>query len=219
MKIKIYQVDPVLDMSGAMFRPLQFVDEVDPAIYRKVFDSELEADNLDDIYRIFNTTMHPLYNGRSMTRSDVIVTGNTAYYVDSVGFAPIDFDESKVNTQDLIRVLYVEPHKEPIEAFIPNTLDAKQHAVNGLIEFAYLSDDISIVCNEEAKLIGLEGNRYLDSGDVIAGNFLILGVDNEDCRSLTNEELAIYKAKFLEAPDISASEAQAMAGFGFMNIY
>ena len=117
MRLKIYQIDPVLDMTGAMFRPMDFVDEVDPAIYRKVFDSELEADDLDDIYRIFNTKMHPLHNGRSMSRSDILVTDEGAFYVDSVGFRPIDFDESKVNTQDLIRVLYVEPLKEPVIIF------------------------------------------------------------------------------------------------------
>ncbi len=219
MRLKIYQIDPVLDMTGAMFRPMDFVDKVDPAIYRKVFDSELEADDLDDIYRIFNTKMHPLHNGRSMSRSDILVTDEGAFYVDSVGFKKINFDESKVNTQDLIRVLYVEPLKEPVEAFIPDTLDAKQHAVGGLIEFAYIADDAAIVCDEEGKLKGKEGNRYLDTGDVIAGPFLIVGLTEDSCRSLTREEVSMYKAKFMDAPDISPAEAQAQAGFGYMSFY
>ena len=214
---RVYQIDPQLDMNYAMYKPYDFISEVDPAIYRKVFDSELEFDTLDDIYTRFNTVMHPLYNGRSLTRSDVIVTDQGKYYVDSTGFRPIEFAEELTNSPDQIRVLYVEPHKEPVEAFIPDTLDAKQHAVGGYIEFAYISDDAAIVCDEEGKLKGKEGNRYLESGDVIAGNFLIVGLGDEDCRSLSTEEAAIYKAMFLDAPDISASEAQAQAGFGYIS--
>ena len=214
---RVYQIDPQLDMNYAMYKPYACVDEVDPAIYRKVFDSELMFDSMDDIYTRFNTLMHPLYNGRSLTRSDVIVTDEGTYYVDSVGFRPIEFNEKLTNSTDQIRVLFVEPHNEPVEAFIPDTLDAKQHAVGGLIEFAYISDEAAIVCDEEGKLKYKEGNRYLDSGDVIAGNFLIVGLGEEDCRSLTREEADRYKAMFLDAPDISATEAQAQAGFGYIS--
>ena len=129
MRLKIYQIDPDKDINGVMYVPLKLIDEVDPRIYRKVFDSSLDIDELEDAYKIFNTTMHPLHNGRTMTRSDVLVTDDGAYYCDSLGFKKIEFDEEKAVASDQIRVLFVEPHKEPVEGFIPDTLDAKQHAV------------------------------------------------------------------------------------------
>ena len=218
MRLKIYQIDPDKDINGVMYAPLKLIDEVDPRIYRKVFDSSLDIDELEDAYKIFNTTMHPLYNGRSMTRSDVLVTDDGAYYCDSLGFKKIEFDEEKAVASDQIRVLFVEPHKEPVEGFIPDTLDAKQHAVGGLIEFVYIGDDAAIVCDEEAKLKGKEGNRYLEGGTgIVAGNFLIVGLSEEDCRSLTREEAARYKEKFKDTPDITPAEAQADAGFTFIS--
>jgi hypothetical protein len=153
-----------------------------------------------------------------MTRSDVLVTDDGAYYCDSLGFKKIEFDEDKAVASDQIRVLFVEPHKEPVEGFIPDTLDAKQHAVGGLIEFVYIGDDAAIVCDEEAKLKGKEGNRYLEGGTgIVAGNFLIVGLSEEDCRSLTREEAARYKEKFKDTPDITPAEAQADAGFTFIS--
>lgn len=47
----------------------------------------------------------------------------------------------------------------PVEKEIPNTLDALQEEVGGLIECVYLDD----VVNEEGKLIGMEPNRRLGS--------------------------------------------------------
>lgn len=209
---RVYQIDPQLDMNYAMYKPYACVDEVDPAIYRKVFDSELEFDSMDDIYTRFNTVMHPLYNGRSLTRSDVIVTDEGTYYVDSVGFRPIEFNEELTNSPDQIRILFVEPHKEPVEAFIPNTLDAKQHAVGGLIEYIFNADDTAIICDEESKLKGKEGNRYLDDGGIIAGNFFVEGLGEETCRSLTDKEIAEYKAKYSDPPNISPEETAADVG-------
>ena len=60
--------------------------------------------------------------------------------------------------ENKLTVLKVEPGKAPEEVTIPNTLDAMQHVVGGYIEVVYL-EDACLVCNEEGKLIGLEGNR------------------------------------------------------------
>ena len=79
-------------------------------------------------------------------------------------------EEVKLGVGDnLLKVVYVEPGKPPYEAEILHTLEAQQKAVGGFIEPVYLEDDITLVGNEESKLIGMPGNRRLDSGSIIAG--------------------------------------------------
>ena len=58
-----------------------------------------------------------------------------------------------------ITVLKVEPGKSPETVTMPNTLDAMQKMVGGYIEVLPLSD-VCLVCNEDGKLLGLEGQRH-----------------------------------------------------------
>ena len=57
-----------------------------------------------------------------------------------------------IDVQRNIKVLYVEPFKEPVEMFIKNNLQEKRRLVDGNIEYAYLLNDysISIICNDES---------------------------------------------------------------------
>ncbi len=215
MRLKIYQIDPEKDPNSLRFSPFKNIDEVNPSMYQKVFDAEANVDNLEDAFALFNIEGHPLLNGRSMAISDVIVTDDGAFYCDSLGFRNISFDESKVDTSNMLRVLFVQPHEKPFEAEIPDTLEAKQKAVGGYIEFVYNADETALVCDEEAKLKCKEGNRYLDGGGIVAGNFLVVGLGEEDCRSLTDEEIQKYKEKYSEAPDIDDEETAADVGFKF----
>ena len=215
MRLKIYQIDPEKDPNRLRFSPFKNIDEVNPSMYQKVFDAEANIDNLEDAFAMFNIEGHPLLNGRSMAISDVIVTDDGAFYCDSLGFRNISFDESKVDKSNMLRVLFVQPHEKPFEAEIPNTLEAKQKAVDGYIEFVYNADETALVCDEEAKIKCKEGNRYLDGGGIVAGNFLVVGLGEEDCRSLTDEEIQKYKDKYSEAPDIDDEETAADVGFKF----
>ena len=215
MRLKIYQIDPEKDPNSLRVSPFKNIDEVNPSMYQKVFDAEANVDNLEDAFALFNIEGHPLLNGRSMAISDVIVTDDGAFYCDSLGFRNISFDESKVDTSNMLRVLFVQPHEKPFEAEIPDTLEAKQKAVGGYIEFVYNADETALVCDEEAKLKRKEGNRYLDGGGIVAGNFLVVGLGEEDCRSLTDEEIQKYKEKYSEAPDIDDEETAADVGFKF----
>ena len=70
------------------------------------------------------------------------------------------------------------------------------------------------VCNEEGKLLGMEGNRRIP-GDVLAGPFFVVGDAGETFRSLTEEELERYKKRFAEIEEISPQEVQAATGFFF----
>lgn len=81
-----------------------------------------------------------------------------------------------------ITVLMVEPNKHPNITTIKNDLDALQKAVSigapsqGLIEIFAIDDDVLILCNEEGKLFGLEGNRRIGR-DIIAEVFYVVGED------------------------------------------
>ena len=113
-----------------------------------------------------------------------------------------------------LRVLMVEPHEAPYETLITDQLDDLQETVGGLFEMIGNGDGTLLVCNDEAKLIGMEGNRRLD-GDIIAGPFFVVGEEGENLRSLTDAEMEKYKQRFAEIEDISPEEIQNNMGFEY----
>ena len=53
-----------------------------------------------------------------------------------------------------------------------------------------------LLCNEEGKLIGLEGNRCIGN-DIIAGVFYVVGENNDgELISLTEKQMQTYKERF-----------------------
>ena len=218
MRMRIYQVDMAQKDNRYGFKPLDEHGKIDPTKYKKVLDAEVNEDTLLGAYYLFNTVdPHPLYSGHAMTDYDVIVTDEGAFAWNSrLGFQKTDFDETKVNTEGQIKVLFVQPHEKPYVAEIPNTLEAKQRAVGGLIEYVYNHDETALIGDEEAKIKCKEGNRYLDGMGIIAGDFLIVGLTEEDCRSLTDEEIQRYQEKYDVAPNIGPEETEADVGFTMM---
>ena len=103
-----------------------------------------------------------------------------------------------------ITVLMVEPGQHPKVTTIIDDLDSLQKAVSigadyqGLIEFVSLGNGDCIMCNEEGKLIGLEGNRRLGN-DILVGVFYIMS-ENEDGEllSLTEQKIQRYTSLFWE---------------------
>lgn len=95
------------------------------------------------------------------------------------------------------RVVYVEPGKPAVEKEIGTDLHDLQAAVGGLIECIYNHRDGTIlVANDEAKLLGMEGNRRLESGSIIAGPFFVIGDAGETFRSLTDAEVRKYVQQY-----------------------
>ncbi len=104
--------------------------------------------------------------------------------------------------QTEIKVLMVEPMQEPKVVTLKTDLDSLQKAVSigadyqGLIEIISLGDGTCIICNEEGKLIGLDGNRRIGN-DIIAGVFYVVGENNEgELISLTDQQLEFYTKRF-----------------------
>lgn len=224
MNIKIYQIDTNRDNVGAKFQSLNRLKDkkVDASLYNEVFKGDADSNSLEDVFRKFNTDGHPLHRGHSLSVSDVVKLEENIddleagfYYCDSIGFAKIDFDESLVHKQDnLMQVVYVEPHRKPYISEIEHTLDAEQKAVGGLIELIYNEDGTAIICNEEGKLIGLDGNRRIgDGSSIIAGSFFVVGLTEDDFCSLTDEEAQKYMERFSEPEEISEEDVQNDMGF------
>lgn len=223
MKIKIYQIDGEKDKNGVKFMPydrlakMQGSAQVNPSLYTEVYAGDIDAEGLEEIYRIFNTEAVPLHQGHSLSVSDVVRTEDGAFYCDSFGFQKIDFDESLAyKPDDLLRILYVEPHKPAVIAEMESGLPAIQRAVKGHYEQIYMDETTVVLCNEEGKLNGMEGNRrYNDGKNIIAGPFVVIGSGEEDYVSLTDEQVEKYMRIFGQPEEISEEETQADVGFKF----
>ena len=105
--------------------------------------------------------------------------------------------------QKEILVLMVEPGKEPTIVSLKKDLDSLQKAVSigapsqGLIEIFSLDPGVCILCNEEGKLIGLEGNRRIHN-DIITGVFYVVGETYDgELTSLTQDQIHTYRNRFL----------------------
>lgn len=110
--------------------------------------------------------------------------------------------------EESLRVLMVEPGKAPEVRTIPNTLKAMQEAVGGLIQIIPLEDDIQLVCNDEGKLIGLEGNRRVRN-DIIVGNFFLAADGGEELCSLSEKEIEKYSQVFAEPQTFTQEEIES----------
>ena len=130
---------------------------------------------------------------------------NGDYIVDTVKNVDISVQATR-KIPDTLEVLFVKPHLKPQPVQIERGLKFLQEMVEGSIEPAcYFDDPVAIIVNEEGKCNGLELNRviYDESGniiDVIAGNFLVVGLGAEDFCSLTPEQMEKFSKKF-ETPE------------------
>lgn len=217
MRIKIYQINPDRDINRVRNERLsnlqccQGSPGIQASLYDEVFNAEMDFNGLEALYTQFNTTGHPLYRGDQMKVSDIIVTDDGAFYCDRFGFAPVDFDVSQTQKpENLMTVVYVEPGRPAYVAEVLHDLEAEQRAVAGeRIDYLDNGDGTLIINNEDAKDIGLPGNRRYGQGQVIAGPFFVVGDAGDSFRSLTESEVTKYMARFAEPEDISPAEVEA----------
>lgn len=121
-----------------------------------------------------------------------------------------------------IKALKIEPGMHPCTVELSNDLDSLQKAVSigapdqGLIEFAYLGDNISLMLNETGKLLGLAPNRRLGE-DILCGVFYVVA-ENEDgeLMSLTPAQKEHYSQMFWEPDVIDQAEIGNTVFFRFI---
>ena len=219
MKIAIYQIDPDRDENNVAFLNYENLERFQGSaalrseIYDKVFEGEVECGTLEEVYQMFNLDHPDGYRGRSLSVSDVVeVVGeekSTFHFCDSIGFREVDFDPDMTEPlkEKKIKVVLCEPGKVARVAEIGTELSDLQRVVGGLIEPYYpFEEQVCIVCNDEGKLEQLPFNRGLrdESGnlyDYIAGNFMIVGLGEENFTSLPPEYIEKYSQLFAQ-PEI-----------------
>ena len=224
MKIKIYQIDTDRDINRVKFMGLEELskyrgkNEIDASLYNEVFSGEVDCKDLEEVYEMFNLEPHPLHRGHSFSMSDVVLTDTGAFYCDRVGFERVGFEASKAQKPaNLLKVVYIEPKKAAYIAEVADTLRDLQRAVGGRIKLIDNGDGTGIVCSQEAKLQGMKGNRRLGNGkSVIAGPFFVVGLGEEDFRTLTDEEIQKYIDRFSMPEEISNEEVEADMGYTFI---
>lgn len=94
-----------------------------------------------------------------------------------------------------IRILVIEPNKEPYQKKIIHTLKGLQNVVGGLIEIVELEHNVDLICNEEGKIYNLPINRIIKN-DVICGTFFIAGHHKGETISLSRKQIKKYKREF-----------------------
>lgn len=121
-----------------------------------------------------------------------------------------------------ITVLMVKPNENPIITTMKNDLDSLQKAVSigadyqGLIEIFAIDDGVCVLCNEEGKLIGLEGNRRIGN-DIITGVFYVVGEDGHgNLTSLPEDLLQAYQRHFWEPEQYTRADIEETL---FVRIY
>ena len=108
-------------------------------------------------------------------------------------------EETKAIEQ--MTVLMVEPGYAPYEKTIPNTLEAKQELVGGLITAIYPYEEmVAIVANDEGILLNMEFNRSVEGGyGGVFGSFFVCGLTEDDFCSLPPDQMERFKKKFHKA--------------------
>ena len=209
MRIRVFQIDDSKDADKLKFMSYENVMKsagVDSNIYHQVYGGVVNCKNLEDVMYVCNMAHPAGYYGHSLSVSDVVevLDGELKgfYFCDSFGFQKIDFDISKVDRSDILKILIIENGKEPYEAEIRDELKAKQSVVGGLIEPVYFAekDNVLIYCDEEFLLKGCEPNRKV--GDlIIHGTFMIVGNGENEYGegievSLTDAQIEKYSELF-----------------------
>ena len=132
---------------------------------------------------------------------------NSEHILDSENFTGVEFGtqaerEIQHEQAPMMDVLLVRPNMYPQPVQIGCELEDLQKAVGGDIQAVYpYEDPVALIMDEESKMCGKELNRALrdEDGnmyDIIAGDFLVVGLDEEDFSSLSPELMKKYEEHF-----------------------
>ena len=130
---------------------------------------------------------------------------NQDYVLDSSDFTGVDFKtvgERELAETRTMDVLLVQPNAYPKKISVGTELEDLQAMVGGDIEVTYpFEDEVAIILNESGKINGLPLNRaiYTEDGDmqdIYAGDFLVVGLTEDDFGSLTSEQMQKFEEQF-----------------------
>lgn len=132
---------------------------------------------------------------------------DSEYVLDSENLTGVQFEiqaerELQPEQAVLMDVLLVKPGMYPRIVKIGSELEDLQKAVSGDIEAVYpFVDPVALIVNEEGKLNGSPLNRALRTEDgelydIAAGDFLVVGLGDEDFTSLPPELMEKYEKHF-----------------------
>lgn len=105
MKIRIYQMELSQDTQNAVFRSCieiqsQYGGRIPAELYRNVYEGTVEAENLEDVFYIFNMDHPENYRARSLSMSDVVEIiedhGSSFFICDTFGFKEVTFDTTMI---------------------------------------------------------------------------------------------------------------------------
>lgn len=102
-----------------------------------------------------------------------------------------------------IRVLLVEPMKQPRLVTVDLDLENLQRLVGGCIQVIYPWEGIQValVCDDDGKIKGYPANRVLtdENGepyDVVCGNFFLCGLSKDNLTSLSEKHASMFMELF-----------------------
>lgn len=146
------------------------------------------------------------------TRADAEEKVRQSYYnseiiLDSENFTGVDFktgEEREITDErkEMMDVLLIKSGMYPQAVKIGSELEDLQKAVGGDIEATYpFDDEVALVVNAEGKFNGSELNRSLKTEDgqlydIIAGDFLVVGLTEDDFGSLSPELMEKFEKHF-----------------------
>ena len=140
---------------------------------------------------------------------------NQDYVLDSGDFTGVDFKtvgEHELAETRTMNVLLVQPNAYPKKISVGMELEDLQAMVGGDIEVTYpFEDEVAIILNESGKINGLPLNRaiYTEDGDmqdIYAGDFLVVGLTEDDFGSLTSEQMQKFEEQFYNAKGLKNVE-------------
>lgn len=132
---------------------------------------------------------------------------NSEHILDSENFTGVDFSaeaerEIVQEQKEQLDVLLVKPGMYPQAVQIGGELEDLQKAVGGDIEAVYpYNEPVALIVNDEGKLNGSELNRALRDNDgqiydIVAGDFLVVGLVEENFASLSPQLMEKFEKEF-----------------------
>lgn len=137
---------------------------------------------------------------------------NSEIILDSENFTGVEFKagegrEITEEQKETMDVLLIKPGMYPQAVKIGCELEDLQKAVGGDIEATYpFDDEVALIVNAEGKFNGCELNRALRTEDgqmydIIAGDFLVTGLTEDDFGSLSPELMEKFE-KYFHQPEM-----------------